>query len=112
MTPELTMLALSVLLGIVQTLLGSETGAGQRSRQWAAGSRDAAMPPLTGVPARLQRAQRNFLETFPLFAAAVVAAPRGPQWRAHLLGRATLFLGPRVMCRHARRVRVRPSSGA
>ena len=37
------------------------------------------MPPLTGVPARLQRAQRNFLETFPLFAAAVIVA--------HLAGR-------------------------
>lgn len=79
MTTELTMLALSVLLGIVQTFLGSETGAGQRSRQWAAGSRDAPVPPLTGVPARLQRAQRNFLETFPLFAAAVIVA--------HLAGR-------------------------
>ena len=79
MTIELAMLALSVLLGILQALLGSETGAGQRSRQWAAGSRDEAMPPLTGVPARLQRAQRNFLETFPLFAAAVIAA--------HLAGR-------------------------
>ena len=73
------MLALSVVLGIIQAFLGSETGAGQRSRQWAAGSRDATVPPLTGVPARLQRAQRNFLETFPLFAAAVVAA--------HLAGR-------------------------
>ena len=79
MTAELTMLALSVLLGIVQALLGSETGAGQRSRQWAAGSRDAPVPPLTGVPARLQRAQRNFLETFPLFAATVIVA--------HLAGR-------------------------
>jgi uncharacterized MAPEG superfamily protein len=79
MTTELTLLALAVALGIVQALLGAETGMGQRPRRWAAGSRDAAMPPLTGVPARLQRAHRNFLETFPLFAAAVIAA--------HLAGR-------------------------
>jgi uncharacterized MAPEG superfamily protein len=79
MTTELTLLALAVALGIVQIFLGAETGMGQRPRGWAAGSRDAPMPPLTGVPARLQRAQRNFLETFPLFAAAVFAA--------HLAGR-------------------------
>jgi uncharacterized MAPEG superfamily protein len=79
MTAELTLLALTVLLGIVQAFLGSETGLGQRDRRWAAGSRDEPMPPLTGVAARLQRAQRNFLETFPLFAAAIVVA--------HLAGR-------------------------
>jgi uncharacterized MAPEG superfamily protein len=79
MTWELTLLALTVVLGIVQAFLGSETGLGQRDRRWAAGSRDEAMPPLTGMAARLQRAQRNFLETFPLFAAAVIAA--------HLAGR-------------------------
>jgi uncharacterized MAPEG superfamily protein len=32
------------------------------------------MPPLTGVAARLERALRNFMETFPLFAAAVLIA--------------------------------------
>jgi uncharacterized MAPEG superfamily protein len=30
------------------------------------------MTPLTGVPARLERALRNFMETFPLFAAAIL----------------------------------------
>jgi uncharacterized MAPEG superfamily protein len=30
--------------------------------------------PITGVAARLDRAFRNFMETFPLFAAAVLAA--------------------------------------
>src|SRR5262245_2436792 len=79
MTPELTLLAFTVLLGIVQTFLAAETVLGQRSRRLAAGSRDESVPPLTGVAARLQRAHRNFLETFPLFAAAVIAA--------HLAGR-------------------------
>jgi uncharacterized MAPEG superfamily protein len=79
MTTELTMLALSVLLGILQTLTASETVTGQRSPQSAAGARDDPPRPLTGVPARLQRAQRNFLETFPLFAAAVIIS--------HLAGR-------------------------
>jgi len=79
MTTELTMLALSVLLGILQTFIASESATGQRSLQSAAGARDDPAPPLTGVPARLQRAQRNFLETFPFFAAAVIIT--------HLAGR-------------------------
>ena len=32
------------------------------------------MPALTGVAGRLERALRNFVETFPLFAAAVLIA--------------------------------------
>jgi uncharacterized MAPEG superfamily protein len=79
MTTELAMLSLSVVLGILQTFIASESATGQRSLQSAAGARDDPARPLTGVPARLQRAQRNFLETFPLFAAAVIAA--------HLAGR-------------------------
>jgi len=79
MTTELYLLMLTVLLGMAHAFLGAETGFGQRPRRWTAGSRDEPMPPLTGVPARLQRAQRNFLETFPLFAAAVIIA--------HLAGR-------------------------
>ena len=32
------------------------------------------MPPLTGVAARLERALSNFMETFPLFIAAILVA--------------------------------------
>jgi uncharacterized MAPEG superfamily protein len=44
----------------------------QQDLKWAAGARDEAMP-ISGVAARLDRAFRNFMETFPLFAAAVLA---------------------------------------
>ena len=37
-------------------------------------ARDEKAEPLQGVAGRLERALRNFLETFPLFAAAVLAA--------------------------------------
>ena len=46
----------------------------QRGLRWNAGPRDEPMPPLTGVAGRLSRALRNFLETFPFFAAAVLIA--------------------------------------
>jgi len=40
---------------------------------WNAGPRDNVPAPLPGVAGRLDRAARNFIETFPFFAAAVLA---------------------------------------
>ena len=74
MTIELRILALSTVLGLVQIVLASHAASIQRGYQWTASSRDVAMPPLSGVPGRLERALENFLETFPLFAVAVLIA--------------------------------------
>ena len=74
MTVELKMLTLSVVLGIVQIIAASHAASLQRGYQWTASSRDEKVPPLQGVAGRLDRALRNFLETFPLFAAVVLAA--------------------------------------
>jgi uncharacterized MAPEG superfamily protein len=46
---------------------------GQQDLKWAAGPRDTPMP-ISGSAARLHRAFWNFVETFPFFAAAVLAA--------------------------------------
>jgi uncharacterized MAPEG superfamily protein len=73
MTTELTMLALSVVLG-VQIALSAQTKNLQTGYLWAAGPRDEPRPPLTAMAGRLERALSNFLETFPLFAAAVLIA--------------------------------------
>jgi uncharacterized MAPEG superfamily protein len=74
MTLELKMLALSIVLGLIQIVLASHAASLQRGYIWAASSRDEAVPELTGVAGRLERALRNFVETFPLFAAAVLTA--------------------------------------
>lgn len=74
MTTELCMLLWSVVLGLVQIALAATCSVGQRGLGWAAGARDAVKPPLGGIGGRLDRARANFLETFPLFAAAVLAA--------------------------------------
>ena len=74
MTVELKMLTLSVVLGIVQIVAASHAASLQRGYRWAASPRDEKVPPLMGVAGRLDRALRNFLETFPLFAAVVLAA--------------------------------------
>ena len=70
---ELKMLAWSVALGLVHVLLGAALTTHQRGLRWNVGARDAVLPPVTGVAARVDRALRNFLETFPFFAAAVLA---------------------------------------
>jgi uncharacterized MAPEG superfamily protein len=74
MSTELTMLALSVALGLVQIILSAQSKNFQLGYLWAAGSRDEPRPPLTGLAGRLERALANFLETFPLFVAAVLIA--------------------------------------
>ena len=74
MTLELKMLALSIVLGLIQIVLASHAASLQRGYVWTASSRDEAVPKLTGVAGRLERALHNFVETFPLFAAAVLTA--------------------------------------
>ena len=74
MTPELLMLALSVVLGFVHIVASAVATTHQYGSQWNLSARDSQMPPLDPVAGRLQRAQHNFMETFPLFAAAVLIA--------------------------------------
>ena len=70
---ELQMVAAAVIIGLTQMLWAAAAARRQQGLQWAAGSRDEARP-VTGVAARLNRSFANFMETFPLFAAAVLAA--------------------------------------
>src|SRR5829696_4860864 len=71
MSFELAMLAASCMLCLVQIVISSHAASLQRGYRWTASSRDVEVPPLTGVAGRLERALRNFLETFPVFVAAV-----------------------------------------
>ena len=73
-TLELKMLAFSIVLGLIQIVLAAHAASLQRGYVWTASSRDEAVPALTGVAGRLQRSLQNFIETFPLFAAAVLTA--------------------------------------
>ena len=90
MTVELKLLAFGTALGLVQIVLAAHAASRQRGYLWTAGSRDEPVPPLTGLAGRLERALRNFLETFPLFAAAILIAHaadkhgRLTQWGAQL----------------------------
>jgi uncharacterized MAPEG superfamily protein len=74
MTTELLMLALSVVLGFVHIMAAVMAKTHQYGRAWNVSARDDVMPPLQPIAGRLSRAQSNFLETFPLFAALVLMA--------------------------------------
>ena len=74
MTTELTYLALTLILALVQVFLPAGARTAEFGSKWNAGPRDqtpAAKKPLTG---RLERAQANLYETLPLFIGAVLIA--------------------------------------
>jgi uncharacterized MAPEG superfamily protein len=72
MTIELGLLAASVVLGIVHIIVVSHLQSWQRGYWWTASSREQSVVPLTGIAGRVERALRNYFETFPLFAAAIL----------------------------------------
>lgn len=72
MSVEMTMLVLSIVLGFVSIFLSSRAVTNERGIQWNTGARDNTAPLQNKVAGRLQRAYRNFLETFPFFAVAVI----------------------------------------
>jgi uncharacterized MAPEG superfamily protein len=69
---EMQMLWLSVCLGIVQLILAVLFSLNARGLAWGAGARDEPAPPLSKLGGRIERAFKNFLETFVFFAAAVL----------------------------------------
>lgn len=74
MTTELTILAWTLVLALVQILLASSLRTQETGVKYNAGPRDGGAPPPRPVTARLQRAQANLFQTLPLFAAAVLIA--------------------------------------
>lgn len=72
MTTELTLLAWTLVLAVVQILAFDFARTGQYGIKWNTGPRDEEMPPLSPVAERLRRAQLNLFETLPLFIGAVL----------------------------------------
>jgi uncharacterized MAPEG superfamily protein len=74
MTTELRFLAASIILGLVHLIADSHLISAQYGYRWTASTREQAVPPLRGVASRVDQAYTNFMETFPFFAAVVLAA--------------------------------------
>ena len=73
MTTELTMLAWAIVLGLIHVVATGQLGVAQFGPSYGMGPRDEKRP-LTGIPARVERAFANYMQTFPFFAAAVLIA--------------------------------------
>ena len=72
MYPELRLLGFAVVIGLIQLLWAAIAAQPQRGLKWNTGPRDEPRP-LTGMAGRLERAFANYRETFPFFAALVIA---------------------------------------
>ena len=83
---EFQLLMAAVIIGLVQIMWAATAGAGgERSFAYLSGPRDEPKPVST-VAGRLDRALKNFLETFPLFAVALIST-----YIAGKLGPLTLY---------------------
>lgn len=76
---EFTMLWASAVLGIVYLLAAVVPSVLGRGMPWAMGPRDEPAPDAGKVAGRLDRAWKNYLETFPIFAAAILVSTSAPQ---------------------------------
>ena len=97
MPTEITVLALGALLLVVHILVAVHFKTRQYGADWNMGARDEKTPELNDIPARLERARDNFLETFPIAIVAlfgVVLADKANGTTALL---AWVWLGARVI---------------
>jgi uncharacterized MAPEG superfamily protein len=72
MSFELTMLAWTLVLALVQVLLPAVVRNRELGIRYQSGPRDAPAPPPSKLAGRLARAQANLFETLPIFAIAVL----------------------------------------
>ena len=66
-------LGLAVLIGFAHILLQAYSATAQTGLKWNVSARDEPRE-ITGMAGRLERASDNFRESFPLFAASLIAA--------------------------------------
>ena len=94
---EIQLLGLSVCLVVVQIVLAAQLGNRQYGLKWAASARDETVPEAGVLLGRVRRALANMLETFPLFAAAVLAVAVVHRCDLWSLVGAHLYLWARVV---------------
>lgn len=97
MTTELTVLAWGCLLALLHIFAAVRFKTRQYGSKWNVGARDEELPPPQPIVGRLARAQANFYETFPVYAAAaliVSLAHLNNRWTA--IG-ALLWIGGRLV---------------
>jgi uncharacterized MAPEG superfamily protein len=97
MTTELTVLAWTLVLALVQILLASSLRTRETGLSFNMSARDSDPPPPGRLTARVQRAQANLFETLPLFIAAVLIAHGANIHNSHTVLGCWLYLGARLV---------------
>lgn len=94
---ETAALAGTIVLALVNILWAGNARTKQYGLDWNMGARDAQMPPLNPLAARLLRAQANLFETLPLFIGALLGAlvVGHAGWKTEV--GASLFLAGRIV---------------
>ena len=97
MSIELKILAWGCVLALVHIFAAAQVRTRQYGTKWNMGARDEDLPPPRPLVGRLERAQANFFETFPIVIAAILAIEV-----AHLNNNTTtlgamLWLGARAL---------------
>jgi uncharacterized MAPEG superfamily protein len=93
---EFELLGVAVLLGFVNLTWAAIAARRQQGLKWAGGPRDEHRP-VTGVAARLERAFKNYMETFPLFAVAVIADLTAEKMGILTWWGSILYVGARII---------------
>jgi len=97
MIEELRILGWAIVVGLVSVFTAAGLATHQRGLAWNAGNRDGEPIALTGAAARAVRANANFLETFPFFAAAILGVAAARANTPHTLMGAEIYLWARVI---------------
>ena len=94
---EMQLLFCAIALGLVQLLLATMASVSGRGLPWGIGPRDEGWPQLGKFGGRLERAYKNFVETFPFFAAAVLLAHALDKHSANSALGAQIYIWARVL---------------
>ncbi|MDI1308866.1 MAG: MAPEG family protein [Methylotenera sp.] len=97
MAVELICLVWSVLLGLAHILIAGQARTNELGAKWNVGARDGVQPKLSAMTNRLFRAQANFFETFPLFAAVILITATTQLYSTYSQWGAILYLAARVV---------------
>jgi len=97
MSVEFTMLALAIVLGFVQLFLAAHVVTSERGIRWNVGPRDETKPLQSKLAGRLDRAFKNFMETFGFFAVAVLMAAALDRHNGQTMLGAELYLVGRIV---------------
>ncbi|OJW64695.1 MAG: hypothetical protein BGO57_09390 [Sphingomonadales bacterium 63-6] len=97
MHSEFTILALAALLLLVHIMAAIRIKTQQYGVEWNMGARDEALPPLSPVAARLERARDNFLETLPIAIIALMGVALTGKSSTLTLAAGWVWLGARAV---------------